>query len=117
MFVYHVSPNRHRSSILEKGLLKSKSGIDGPGIYVWVGDLKTAVENADFSLMDCWDGDETKLENLDLWRAEIPENTPTTTEWEDYIVLDIDIIPPRNLVLISDFLEISKRLSSETKGE
>jgi hypothetical protein len=116
MFVYHVSPNNNRNSIREKGILKSKSGIDGPGVYVWVGNFFTAVKNADNSLMDCWDGDETKLENLDLWMAEIPDDTPTTTEWEDYIVLDIDKIPPQDIVLVGDFLRISKEIAAMKKG-
>ena len=116
MFVYHVSPKRNRESIRSYGILKSAGGIDGPGIYVWTGDLVTAVKNADMSLMDCWDGDETRLLNLDLWCAEIPDDTPTTIEWEDYSVLDIDKIPAECLTLVGDFLETSKRLS-EQKGE
>lgn len=108
MFVYHISPMKNRKSIFEKGILRSKSGIDGPGIYVWVGDLSVALMNAYISLTDSWDGDETKLENLDVWRAEIPDNTPTSIEWEDYIVLDIDAIPRKNLVLIGDFLDLSR---------
>lgn len=114
MFVYHVSPKRNRESIRTYGILKSAGGIDGPGIYVWIGDLKTAVMNADQSLLDSWGGDESKLKNLDLWMAEIPDDTPTTMEWEDYSVLDIDKIPAEKLVLVGDFLQTSNDLAGFT---
>lgn len=116
MFVYHVSPNKNRESISRTGIRRSKGGIDGPGIYVWVGDLCDAIENADISLTDSWDGDETKLKNLDVWRAEISDDTPTLMEWEDYIVLDIDVIPASNIVMIGDFLKLSYVLSDKNNA-
>ena len=111
MIVYHISPSKNRRSISKIGILRSNSGIDGPGVYVWIGDLATAIRNADISLMDCWDGDETKLQNLDVWKIEISDSTPTTIEWEDYIVLDVELIPPTNISMIGDFLEISNSLA------
>lgn len=52
MQFYHITREENVQSILDSGLHPSKSGLDGPGVYLWKGPLSSAISEADLSLSD-----------------------------------------------------------------
>lgn len=52
MQFYHITKEENVQSILDSGLHPSKSGLDGPGVYLWKGPLSSAISEADLSLSD-----------------------------------------------------------------
>lgn len=112
MKLYHITLNANRESIEEKGILTSKSGIDGPGVYVFNGPLSEALKNADLSLSDSWDtmsDDELNqyYKTLIVFEADLPDDIDCTIIWEDYRVLR-EAISPDKIKFIGNFYELLK---------
>ena len=108
---YHFALSQHKNSILETGLRRSKSGLDGPGIYIYKAPLRKALSEAGLSIADSHYPNDCSHVFANLIVLEIQyDEKDISIEWADYIVLDIDGIPADKIKYIGGF----NRLNAET---
>lgn len=98
MLYYHITLQSHLQDILFSGLKPSKSGLDGPGLYLWKGPLDAAVKEADLSLYDNHDelsDAEYKAftKALIMLSVKLPDNASFTVEWPEYVVYPNSVAP------------------------
>lgn len=112
MKYYHITPTKNLASIFEHGLWTG-DGIDGPGLYVWNGDLREAIKNADISFSDSWyelpySEIANKMREMSVLEVEI-DDTPII-DWGDYSVFENGVESDK-IKYIGVFLNIAEELS------
>lgn len=118
---YHVTLERNVPSILKEGIKPSRSGLDGPGVYVWKGPLDKAVRNADISLSDNhYDLSAEKYNDFckSLTLLEITlgsRDLPISVEWDDYCVLK-GTVPPDCVREVGNFYDLAENVASKFKA-
>ena len=108
---------------MQQGIRPSISGTDGPGVYAWIGSLKTCIENAELMMFDGLDMDEeqveSKMRQFTVLACHIPfelnsdalEGGLIIEWWADYVVLR-DAILPDEITVLGNFLDFRKRSKS-----
>lgn len=112
MKYYHITPTKNLASIFEHGLWTG-DGIDGQGLYVWNGDLKEAIINADMSFSDSWcelsDNEiDNKMREMSVLEVEI-DDTPII-DWGDYSVFENGVASDK-IKYIGVFFNVAEELS------
>lgn len=118
---YHVTPLKHRKSIEEKGILVSRSGLDGPGVYAFCGPLEKAVKNADISLSDNHYQMPPQefndfLKTLCLFEIEYDSTAKISVEWDDYLVFTEDI-SPKAIRCVGVLLDLAEEVWQKSNAE
>lgn len=101
---YHFTLSANKDSILKTGLRRSKSGLDGPGVYVYKAPLRKALSEAALSIADSHWPNNCDHIFADLIVFEIEYDKATVrVEWDDYVVLDVDTVPAGRVKYIGEF--------------
>lgn len=116
MEFFHVTLLKNVESILENGLLASKGGLDGPGVYLWRGPLEDAVREADWSLSDnhcemSQDEYDAFTKGLVMLAVDVPGGTVFSVEWPEYVVWDCNVVPRSQIVSLGCFHDLLERYS------
>ena len=101
---YHFTLSCHKDSILQTGLRRSKSGLDGPGVYAYKSPLRKALSEAALSIADSHypNNCDHVFDDLIVIEVEYDEKD-VTVEWDDYIVLDVQCIPADKIKYLGMF--------------
>lgn len=112
-FAYHITPTVNVPNILSAGLRPSRSGLDGPGVYVFRGPLSDAVREADLSLTDSLSGTGTDMlayfRTLSILEVTCSDEDAVTVAWPEYFVFR-DHVPADRLRLVGSFLDTARDL-------
>lgn len=114
MKLFHVTMQDNVAGILANGLLPSKSGLDGPGVYLWRGPLEDAIREADLSLSDVhskMSGEEYEAftKQLVLLAVEFPDDVAFSVEWPEYVVFNNGAIPQEWVTSIGSLYSLLDR--------
>ncbi|MCM1220109.1 MAG: hypothetical protein NC548_37025 [Lachnospiraceae bacterium] len=109
MKLYHISLFKHKESIEREGIKVSPSGLDGPGIYAWIGPFSEAMKNADESLSDNhYELNDEELHELYktfcVFEIDVPDGVECSVIWPEYLVLK-NPVPPENVKFIGSFYQ------------
>ena len=110
MLFYHITKRENVQSILKKGLYPSRSGLDGPGVYLWRGPLTKALSEADLSLSDNH-YDMTDCEYAEFKRqlaviiVTLPSHAKFAVEYPEYVVYK-DVIPANLVACCGTFYDL-----------
>lgn len=112
MKYYHITPTKNLESIFANGLRISRSGMDGPGLYVWNGPLEEAIKNGWFSLRDSHyektnDEFNKLLDELSMLEVEIEEEPIIDYGFGDYCVFAYGA-PKEKIKYIGNMRELSE---------
>ncbi len=110
---YHITPTVNVPNILSAGLRPSRSGLDGPGVYVFRGPLSAAVREADLSLTDSLSDTGTDMlaffRTLSILEVNYSDEDAVSVAWPEYFVFR-DLIPAERLHLVGTFLDTARKL-------
>lgn len=114
MKAYHVTFEKYKDSIIKEGLRVSKGGLDGPGVYAWLGPIEKAIKSADISLSDNhynFSNEEFDkfLKTLCVFEIEYNELTPISIAWDDYIMFK-NAISPEKLRYMGCFYDLTEKI-------